>query len=196
MSAATDQANQTDQPLLSVTWTDLGNVPFVAGEAKTTDQAYAEYLTEQWQTAYQDAVTELLQDGDTNPYTLETAQTIAEQATATATARLDEYQTRLEAFLATTPTEDELVEWLANRAMSDAGVWARNDALAMRRQANSDYYERNPKPGKFRISPDSAAEPRCREVAGNVYDSANEAESVLGSVWHVGCIHFISPVAA
>ena len=195
MSATTD-APPAQQPLLLVTWTDLGSLPFAPGEATTTDQAYAEYLTAQWQTAYQDAVSDLLQDGDTDPYTLETAQGIADLARTTATARLDQYEERLRAYLATSPSEDDLVQWLANRAMSDAGVWARQDALEMRHMATSDYHERNRRPGRYRIAPDSAAEPKCQAVAGNVYDTADEAESVLGTIWHRGCIHYVEPVAA
>lgn len=195
MSPSPDQ-QQDAQPLLSVTWVDLGSLPFAPGEATTTDQAYAQYLTPQWQHAYQEAVADLLQDGDADPYTLETAQQIADLALQVATGRLDQYEERLRAYLATQPSEDDLVDWLANRAMVDAGMWARQDALTMRRQAQQDYYERNPKPGRYRIAPDSAAEPRCRDIAGNVYDSAAEAEAALGSVWHIGCIHYIEPAAA
>ncbi len=197
MSAATTTADApADQPLLSVTWTDLGSLPFAPGEPTTIDQAYTDYLTAQWRDAYQQTLDALLQEDDGAVYTLAVAEDIAHQAAITASDRLNEYASRLRVFLETQPSEDDLVTWLADRAMSDAGVWARGDALEMRRQAQHDYYQVNPKQGKFRIAPDSAAEPKCSAIAGNVYDSQNEAESALGEVWHRNCIHYVEPAAA
>ena len=187
-------AAQQAQALLAVTWTDFAGTPWLPGEPQTVLDAFAQYLGTQWQTAYQEAADDTLQPGDTSPYDMATTMQLDTEARQAAAARLDEYQQRLKAFLATNPDEDSLVTWLAHRAMADAGIWARGDALEMRRRAVGDVLQRNPRQGRYQILPETAAEPRCRDVAGVIYPSAAAAQAALGAVWHRGCVHYVDPV--
>lgn len=180
-------------PLLTVTWRDLSDLPLTPGEPTTADQALADLLLEQWTAAYRGQVADLQarHPDSADPYDLEAHQALSDETLKVATARLDAYDAALRKFVATNPDDDTLAEWIANRAMADAGIWARGDALDMRKRANDAFYEANPtaRAGKWRIVPDTAAEARCRAVIGT-YDSYQEAEDALGSAWHRGCVHY------
>ncbi|GEM_PF-1229032 len=176
---------------------ELASLSLESGEPTTIGQALADALFEQMRDTYLAMVDDLLgaEEGAGDPYTLETEQRLRERASGLAKGRLAQYQERLERFLATDPGDDTLAEWLAHRAVTDAGVWARLDSLGIRRQARLDYYARNrPVGGRWTILPEGAAEPRCLEVAGRVFDSYEEAEAALDSVWHEGCQHYVERV--
>ncbi len=183
------------QPLLVTTFVDISRLPLEPGAPTTAEQALAKIVEEEMTDAYGaqiDAHLERFPDA-VNPFGLERQTQITDLARQVAANRLDKYEQRLHVFLATNPTEDKLVEWLANRAVNDAATWARLDATYARREANKDFFQRNRelREGKFRIYPDSAAEPKCLGVIGVEYDSYDEAERALGSVWHHNCVHFV-----
>jgi superfamily I DNA/RNA helicase len=189
-------ADQQTAPLLDVTWLDLSALPLRPGDPTTTDAALADDLYAAWVRSYRDQVASLAGDAAdaADPFTLETMQALRDETAQLATGRLDQYQARLRAFVATNPSEDDLVTWLAERATQDAANWARLDSLDLRKRATDDFYARNPlqrRDGRYRVAPDTAAEARCREIAGRVYASYAEAEDALGSAWHKGCIHYI-----
>ena len=187
-------ADTPPAPLLTLTWRDLSALPLEAGAPTTAEQALADLLLEQWIAVYRGQVSDLqAQHPDSSdPYDLEAHQALTDETLKVAAARLDEYAARLTKYLATAPTEDELVNWLANRAIADAGIWARGDALEMRKQAQDAFYAHNPntRAGKWQIVPESAAEPKCRAVAGNVYNTYAEADDVLNSIYHRNCVHY------
>ncbi len=197
---AQDAAQLGQQPpavLLRIAAIDLSALPWRPGEATTVQEALQQHFVEQWLAAYQATVDELLQPGDANPLDLATVDELQEEAMRVATARLTRYQQRLRRFLATGPDEGDLAQWLADRAISDAGIWARGDGLEMRRRAQRAYYEVNPQrtQGRWQIVPGSAAEPRCLGVAGNIYGTYDEAQAALDSVTHRNCVHYLEPVA-
>lgn len=193
MPTATDQP-PPDAPLLTLVWRDLSDLPLEPGAPTTAEEALADLLLGQWITAYQGQIADLLAQfpDASDPYDLELYEALHAEAQQTAAARLDRYEESLRRFLDTKPSEDDLVRWLADRAVSDAGTWARGDSLDLRRRAQDDFYQHNPttRAGKWRIVPDSAAEQRCRDVIGT-YDRYQDAESALGSAWHRNCIHYV-----
>ena len=128
----------------------------------------------------------------TETYDLETYTRIRQQAEGLARGRLVQYGERLLDFLDTAPATADLADWLTTRALTDAGVWARGDALEVRRDARLDFYRSNRAPeGRWTILPETAAEARCQEIAGQDYGSYAEAEMALGSAWHRNCQHFV-----
>ena len=186
---------QATQPLLTLTWRDLSALPLTPGDPTTAEQALADLLLEQWIAAYRGQVSDLQAQfpDSADPYDLEAHQTLTDETLQVATARLDEYQARLTTFLATKPSEDDLVTWLAHRAVTDAGVWARGDALDMRKRAQEAFYTTNPntRKGRWKVSPDTAAEARCAAIIGTTYPSYAAADDALGSAWHRNCIHYV-----
>lgn len=195
---ATDTAQeQQPAPLLTLRWRDLSDLPLEPGAPATAEEALTDLLLDQWVAAYRGQVADLLaQHPDAaDPYDLETRTALADETRQVAAARLDRYEESLRRFLDTKPGEDDLVRWLADRAMADAGVWARGDSLEMRRRANEDFYAHNPgaRKGKWTILPETAAEPRCRDVAGRVYDSFAAASDALAAVTHRNCVHAVYP---
>lgn len=185
-------------PLLSVTWRDLSDLPLEPGEPTTADQALAELLLEQWTAAYRGQIADLQarHQDSADPYDLEAHQALTDETLRVAAARLDAYDLALRKFVATNPDDGALAGWIADRAIADAGIWARGDALDMRKRANDAFYEANPRhrQGHWRISPDTAAEGRCAAIIGRVYPTYAEADDALGSSWHRNCVHFVEPV--
>lgn len=192
---ATNDQEQPPAQLLTLRWRDLSALPLEPGAPTTAEAALADLLLEQWVSAYQGQVADLLaQHPDAaDPYDLEVFAALSTEVQQTAAARLDRYEESLRRYLDTQPSEDELVRWLADRALADAGTWARGDALDMRRRAQDDFYAANPtaRAGRWTISPDSAAEARCRDVAGRIYPTYQDAEAALGGAWHRNCIHYV-----
>ena len=199
-----DQASHPNQhPLLSVTWLDLSSLPLDEGAPQTLEDALADTLMEEWAVQYQaqiDALQQRHQGIDTtDPWDAAREAQLRAKATALAKGRLDQYQDRLKKFLATSPSEDDLAGWLANRATNDAGIWARMDALDVRDQATTDFYDLNPAAKvlpadqKWTIVPDHAAESRCQAVVGELYDTYDEASMALSMAIHKNCPHFVSP---
>ena len=186
---------QPPAPLLTLTWRDLSALPLTPGDPTTAEQALADLLLEQWIAAYRGQVSDLQAQfpDSADPYDLEAHQALTDETLQVATARLDEYQARLTTFLATKPSEDDLVTWLAHRAVTDAGVWARGDALDMRKRANDAFYTTNPKArvGRWRVVPDTAAEARCAAIVGVIYPTFADADDALSSAWHKNCIHAV-----
>ncbi len=198
-SAPADQQQLQQLPpaeLLRILAIDVSALPLRPGEPTTTDEALGDLLYGQWEQAYRGAVAEVMQEGDGDPWALETQTALQAEARQLATGRLDLYERRLKRFLAGNPSEDELAEWIAHRASTDADVWARQDSLAMRRRAHRDFYRTNPQrtQGRWQIVPASAAEPRCMSVAGAIYPSYQEAADALAGVTHINCIHWLAPV--
>lgn len=168
------------------------------------------YLSPEWVTPLADAIERAMLDtwaGETErliaadprdtshireSYDLETQVRVRQQAEGLARGRLQQYGERLTAFLDTQPAEADIADWLSARALTDAGVWARGDALETRRDARLDYYRTNRAPeGRWTILPEGASEPACMDVAGQTYGSYDEAESALGGAWHRNCQHYV-----
>ena len=195
-----DQAD-TGHPLLAVTWLDLSGLPLDEGAPTTVEDALADVLLSEWETQYQAHVDDLQQrhaDLPTvDPWDDAHREALRAKAKTVAKARLEQYETRLKKFLATSPTEDDLADWLANRATNDAGIWARLDALDVRQQATDDFYAVNPtakvppKGQKWTIVPDHAAESRCLAVIGVLYDTYDEAAMALSMAQHPNCPHYV-----
>lgn len=192
-------ADAPTAPLLTLTWRDLSDLPLEPGAPTTAEQALADLLLAQWTDAWRGQIADLQAQypDSADPYDLEAHTALSDETLQVAAARLDEYETRLTKFLATKPNDDALAEWLANRAIADAGIWARGDALDMRKRAQDAFYTANPntRAGKWAVVPDTAAEPRCLSAIGT-YNSYQDADDALSSAWHRNCIHYVERVGA
>ena len=205
MNVVLARAGETDQssqhPLLSVTWLDLSSLPLDEGAPQTLEDALADTLMQEWAVQYQAQIDALQQRhggiDTTDPWDAAREAQLRAKATALAKGRLDQYQDRLKKFLATSPSEDDLADWLANRATNDAGIWARMDALDVRDQATTDFYDLNPAAKqapagqKWTIVPEHAAEPKCGAIVGQLYDSYDEAAMALSMAIHKNCPHYV-----
>ena len=205
MSVVLTRAGETNQPpqhpLLAVTWLDLSSLPIEEGAPQTLEDALADTLMQEWAVQYQAQIDALQQRhagiDTTDPWDAAREAQLRAKATALAKGRLDQYQDRLKKFLATSPSEDDLADWLANRATNDAGIWARMDALDVRDQATTDFYDLNPTAKvapagqKWTIVPDHAAEPKCGAIVGQLYDTYDEAAMALSMAIHKNCPHYV-----
>jgi len=184
-------------PLLSVSWLDVSTL---ALEPDThAEEALANLLFDEWTRQYSGTIADLQASHPDHemrdPLDAVKREQLAMETRSLATGRLDLYEKRLRRFLETEPTEDQLVAWLADRAISDAGTWARMDALEIRQRATADFYDANPdlKAQKYRVMPAHAAEPKCGAIAGRVYPSFDAAQDALNGVTHRNCQHWVEP---
>jgi hypothetical protein len=196
--AGHDQA-ETSHPLLDLHWLDVSSMPLEDGAALTADDALARELADQWEASYRawiDHVQATHPEATVDPWDETKRVHLDMKAQGLATGRLDQYEQRLRAFLQTEPSEDALATWLADRAITDASVWARLDAAEIRQEAQDDFYAANPElhTKTYSVEPGEAVCDACEAIAGGVFDSYGEANDALDDAWHYNCQHYIAVV--
>lgn len=181
------------KPLVAVQWIDISGLPLQPGEAETIEQAMADLYEQEFTAAYraQIAARQAQFPDSRDPLGLEGSLDLREIAEATAKARLARFEAALDKFLATGPSDEQTVQWLADRMLADAENWSRLDTLAMKDKADAAFYQGNPelRQGQFAVLPETAVCPACQAIAGQVYPSYDEARAALDDAWHFNCVH-------
>ena len=196
-----NQRWQVVKPLLSVNWIDVTGTEFDTARGMTAQQVLAEMLEEQMLDAYETQVDARLKqfDGSRTPLDMQVEQKIRVLARDTAAARLTRYQNDLTKFLDGKPSENEIVDWLANRAMADAKTWAGLDGTAMKKMADDDLYQANPdltrNAGGYTILPETAVCGKCQAIAGEFFPTYADAQAALDDAWHLNCVHSVQPLS-
>ena len=192
---------QVVKPLLSVNWVDVTGTAFDTARGMTAQQVLAEILEEEMLDAYETQIKARQGqfEDSTSPLNMQTEQAIREMARATAGARLERYQKDLTKFLDGKPSEDEIVDWLAKRAMSDARIWAGIDGTAMKKKADDDFYQANPdlrrNASGYTVLPETAVCGKCQAIAGQTYPTFDAVQAALDDAWHFNCVHSVQPIS-